>query len=82
MTGCVDLAKWHDLYRAALFETDQRNLPTRIFVAEQALRERSRELFAMHGGSAQEAQEIDDALYALKALRNCLKLGTRDDKVA
>jgi hypothetical protein len=79
---CVGLAKWHDLYRAALFETDQKKLPARIVVAERALRERSHELFEMDGRSPEEAQEIDDALYALRALRSCLKLGTMGDQAA
>jgi hypothetical protein len=75
-TGITD---WHDLYRAALRETDQKKILARIVMAEQALVDRDRELFAVQGGSTDEAQAIDDACYALNALRNCLKLRTRDE---
>ena len=73
---------WHELYRAALFETDKRKLPSCIAEAENALILRGRELFATTDDSDEEAQAIDDALYALRALRNCLKLKTRDTEAA
>ena len=70
------------LYNAALFETDRQKLPSRIAEAEKALIPRARELFAMSGDTTEEGQAVDDALYALLALRNCLKLKTNDPTAA
>ena len=36
--------KWHQLYKAALFETDRNKLPQRIAEAEKAIVARAREL--------------------------------------
>jgi len=72
----ADLTNWRALYRAALCETDQKKLPMRIAEAKRALIERSRELFAMQGGNADEAQAIDGAIYALGVFRNCLRVKT------
>jgi hypothetical protein len=76
----AQVPNWRELYRAALRETDPAKLSARIFEAERALMLRSKELFGMDGGSDDESQAVDDALYALSALRTCLKLNTRDDK--
>ena len=73
---------WRELYRAALFETDHQKLPLCIDEAEKALILRGRELFSISGDTGEEAQAIDDALYALRALRNCLKLKTREREAA
>jgi len=67
---------WRVLYKAALFEKDRQELPTRLAEAEKALILRARELFAGDGDNSEEGQAIDDALYALRALRNCLDLKT------
>jgi hypothetical protein len=82
MIACADQTKWRELYRAALRETDQNKLPVRIAAAERALIKRSRELFAMPDERSEETEAVDDALYGLRALRNCLKLRTRDDEAA
>lgn len=60
---------WRDLYRAALFETDRTRIPQRISEAEGAIMARVKELFVMGGDQIDEQQILDDALYALKALR-------------
>jgi len=73
---------WRGLYKAALLETDRETLPSRIDQAERALILKARELSAMSGESDEEAQAIDDALYALQALRNCLKLKTSEPEAA
>ena len=75
-------SRWRELYRAALFETDTRKLPSRIEEAERELIRRGRQLFPMSVNQRDEAEAIDDALYALRALRNCLKLKTRNAEVA
>lgn len=65
--SCQVSRDWRDLYRAALFETDKRELPRRIRQAERALILRVRELDLLSGSTIEE-QAIDDALYALRAL--------------
>ena len=73
---------WRELYRAALFETDKQNILSRIDQAEIALRLRGRELFETAGDNDEEAEAVDDALYALRALRNCLKMKTSELEAA
>jgi hypothetical protein len=64
-----------------MFETtDKQNLCPRIALAEKALILRARELFATSGDNDEEAQAIDHALYALRALRKLL--ATQDPKAA
>jgi hypothetical protein len=76
------LPGWHDLYKAALFETNRERLPARIAEAERALVLRARELFAMTGDHIEEEQALEDALYALKALQSCLGLHTVEPHAA
>ncbi|MHB8217926.1 MAG: hypothetical protein ACYDDS_17780 [Candidatus Sulfotelmatobacter sp.] len=64
---------WRELYSAALFETDESRIPNRIVDAEKAIVARARELFSAGGDSIEEDQALDDALYALRALQNCLE---------
>ena len=66
---------WKDLYLAALFEADRERLHLRIAEAEQALVERARQLFSTCGDNIEEAEAIDDAMYALHALRNTYPAG-------
>ena len=63
--------QWHQLYQAALFETDKEKIPSRIADAEQAIVLRARELFFSSTDNIEEDQALDDALYALRALQNC-----------
>jgi hypothetical protein len=63
---------WHTLYHAALFETDRSQVPKRIAEAEKAILSRMRELFAAETDHIEEDVVLDDALYALRALRNCV----------
>jgi len=55
-----------------LFETDRQLIPVRIAEAEKAIMERVNELFAIEADHIEEDQILDDALYALRALRNCV----------
>lgn len=66
---------WRNLYIAALFESDKQHLVLRITEAEKAIIERGRELFTAHE-QCEERDALDDALYALRAMRSCLKLET------
>lgn len=63
---------WHVLYQAALFETDREKIPARIAEAEKAILHRIKELFVVNTDRFEEDQVLDDALYALCALRNCV----------
>jgi hypothetical protein len=67
-------SSWRELYTAALFETDKNRMPARIADAEQAIVARARELFSAGNDTIEEDQALDDALYALRALQNCLQL--------
>ena len=64
-----DLRPWRSLYTAALFEVDSSKLPQRIAEAESALIVRARELFHA-GDDIEEEEALDDAMYALQALRS------------
>jgi hypothetical protein len=70
-----NVQSWRVLYRAALFETDRTKLPERIASAEQAIIARGRQLFGSCTDDS-ESQGLDDALYALRALKSCLRLNT------
>jgi hypothetical protein len=61
---------WHVLYRAALFENDRDKLPQRIEEAERAILSRIKELFITTTDHIEEDAVLDDALYALRALRS------------
>ncbi len=63
---------WHMLYQAALFETDRAKILARISEAEQAILLRMRELFVIPTDHIEEDVVLDDALYGLRALRNCV----------
>jgi hypothetical protein len=61
---------WGDLYQAALFEVDKNKLKQRMADAEMALVLRARELFQAQGDHIEEETAVDDAMYALHALRS------------
>jgi hypothetical protein len=69
---------WRDLYRAALFEENKRNLPVRIANAEKKIAARSRELSNSGHHTSREKSALNLALYALAALRSSLKRDERD----
>jgi hypothetical protein len=76
------LRNWRALYRAALFETDTSKLTGRIEEARRALIVRSRELFATSPNYDGETEAIENTLYALQALENCLRSNTKDRRRA
>ena len=63
---------WRSLYRAAIYETNASRLLARVSEAEAAIHVRERELFYGVGGT-EEKENLEDALYALRALRSSLK---------
>ncbi len=71
------VAAWHRLYQAALFESDEREVPVRIAEAERAIVQRSKELFDSTADSIEEDEALEDALYGLRALQNSLALDNR-----
>ncbi len=62
------LNRWKTLYRAAILETNNMLLPQRVSEAEEAVRERGREIF-YGNGTPEEKEALEDALYALRAFR-------------
>ena len=64
---------WPQFYKAALFESDANKISGRIDEAETALVTRAHELFYLAGDNIEEEQAVDDATYALHALRSALK---------
>ena len=72
-----DLRNWRGLYEAALFETDASKLPWHIEEARKALIFRSGELFKTSPNYDAESEAIENALYALQALENCLRSNTQ-----
>ena len=65
---------WKELYVAALMEANDQKMSARIAQAERAILDRARELFNASGDNLQEGQALDNALYALRALKSCLEL--------
>jgi len=68
---------WRDLYIAALMEGDKDKIPSLIVEAERAIVDRARVLFQAEGDNIQEQEGLDDALYALHALKSCLAVHGR-----
>ncbi len=63
---------WHVLYHDALFERDHDQIPQKIAAAEMAILSRIKELFTVTTDHIEEDVVLDDALYALRALRTCV----------
>ena len=62
--------KWHEVYKAALLETDWSKIEERIEAAEAALHARKHEFSLNHGGEPEENQAIEGALRGLSVLRD------------
>jgi hypothetical protein len=60
---------WKALYRAAISETNSTLTSQRVAEAEKAALTRGRELFYI-GGTLEEKEALEDALYALRALKS------------
>ena len=66
----IETYKWHEVYKAAVLETDWTKIEELIQAAEAALHERKKEFDLNHGGTPEENQAIQDAFNALNILRN------------
>jgi len=62
--------KWHEIYKAALLETDWWKMEERITAAEAALHARKHEFDLNHGGEPEENLAIEGALRGLRILRD------------
>ncbi len=62
------MRNWKALYRAAIFEKNRSVVLRKISDAEKAVLSRGRELLR-NSGTLEEKDEIEDALYALRAYR-------------
>ena len=61
---------WRELYKTALFEPDPGKLLEDVMRAESAIVLRARQLFGQSGDHIEEEHDLDDAMYALRALRS------------
>jgi hypothetical protein len=61
-------SNWKALYRAAIVETNRLLILQKVSEAETAAIARQRELFYL-GGTQEEKESLEDALYALRAFR-------------
>lgn len=64
----ADHGDWKSLYRAAILGTNQKIVAQKVSAAESAVLARERELF-YDGGTREEQESLEDALYALRAFR-------------
>jgi hypothetical protein len=62
-------SRWHELYEAAVLETDWSKMEERIQAAESAIKDRLHEFSLNHGGTREENQAIVDTLNRLNVLR-------------
>jgi hypothetical protein len=80
-TGSME-SGWRTLYTAALFENDRGKIPALICEAEAEIVKRAHLLFGAPGDHFEETEALDDALYMLHALENCLKVQAMDQLAA
>ena len=64
---------WRELYKTALFEPDPGKLLEDVMRAESAIVLCARQLFGQAGDHIEEEHDLDDAMYALQALRSCVQ---------
>jgi hypothetical protein len=65
---------WKTLYLSALLDVNESRLPDRIAKAEAAILQRESELRHIAGDHIEEQQCLDDAMYALGALRRTAEM--------
>jgi hypothetical protein len=74
---CREIRRWKALYRAVICTPNIRKNPNTITDAEDAIIARARELRYQSGPEVDsEREDLDDALYALRALRNTVTFAT------
>jgi len=69
-------ADWKTLYRAAILEPDKSIVRQKVCEAEAAVLARARELFYV-GGTREEKESLEDALYLLRAYRSAWESAER-----
>jgi len=70
--SCSIPADWKVLYRAAIVETNRSLILQKVSTAEAAALARQRELL-YRGGTQEEKESLEDALYALRAFRTAVQ---------
>jgi hypothetical protein len=65
--GTSNLLRWQELYQLAMVELDGTKLPQRIAIAHEAILDRIQE--SLTTASANERQQLHDALHGLRILR-------------
>ena len=73
LPNSAERPNWRELYRAAILELDSSRLPERIVEAESVVIARARELFHQGGDNGEETENLNDAMYALRAPRSTLR---------
>ena len=74
---CLSARRWKILYRSAIGAANTGVSPAKINEAEQAVILRAQELNSATGPEIEiERDALEDALYALHALRNTIVLST------
>lgn len=69
---------WRVLYRSAVLETNNSQMAKRLSEAREAIAKHMRELFRETGADVDGQREaMNDAMYALEAIRVALELKTR-----
>ena len=70
----MDPSEWRSKYRSALLKMNTPASERELTDAEDAIVARTRELYQKTGSDVEvERDALDDAMYALRALRNALK---------
>ena len=64
------LNQWEELYAAAVLETDPEKMSERIDLAQDALRDRWRDLQKLPLARNGERQRVEDAIRTLNLIRN------------
>jgi hypothetical protein len=65
---------WDEAYKAAILETDDKELPNRLRTAKSAIDKRLQEMQMDHGGTPEERHALTDALTALNVTRRELEI--------
>ena len=76
LSNTSENTNWRDLYRAAIREVDPSKLAKRIAEAGCAMIARANDLLQDGSNNREEAEDLNDALHALRALSNNLKFST------
>lgn len=71
---------WEEVYKAAIVETDDGNLPNRVRAANAAIDSRLHELLMDHGGTPEKRRAISDALAGLNVLSRELAIRSSESR--